>query len=128
MKRKRIIFGIASLLLLGIEILIGLVAHGFVRNYIGDVLVVILIYTLFRTVSPEKPKASFLLPSCILIFAFAVEFLQLWGFCDRLGIRNRLLRIIIGTGFSLEDLVSYIVGIIPRYVAELCMNRHIFKR
>ena len=128
MKRKRIIFGIASLLLLGIEILIGLVAYGFVRNYIGDVLVVILIYTLFRTVSPEKPKASFLLPSCILIFAFAVEFLQLWGFCDRLGIRNRLLRIIIGTGFSLEDLVSYTVGIIPCYVAELCMKRHIFKR
>ena len=128
MKRKRIIFGIASLLLLGIEILIGLVAHGFVRNYIGDVLVVILIYTLFRTVSPEKPKASFLLPSCILIFAFAVEFLQLWGFCDRLGIRNRLLRIIIGTGFSLEDLVSYTVGIILCYVAELCMKRHIFKR
>ena len=123
MKRKRIIFGIASLLLLGIEILIGLVAHGFVRNYIGDVLVVILIYTLFRTVSPEKPKASFLLPSCILIFAFAVEFLQLWGFCDRFGITNRLLRIIIGTGFSYLDLLSYTIGIIPCYIIEFLTLR-----
>ena len=118
-KHKRIVFGIASLLLFVAELLIGMYTHGFVRNYIGDVLVVILIYTLFRTVSPEKPKASFLLPTCILIFAFAVEFLQLWGFCDRFGIENRLLRIIIGTGFSIEDLVSYTVGIIPCYVAEL---------
>ena len=118
-KHKRIVFGIVSLLLFATEILIGIYAHGFLRNYIGDVLVVILIYTLFRTVSPEKPKASFLLPTCILIFAFAVEFLQLWGFCDKFGIENRLLRIIIGTGFSIEDLVSYTVGIIPCYVTEL---------
>ena len=119
MKRKRLFFGIASLLLFVTELLIGLYAHGFVRNYIGDVLVVILIYTLFRTASPEKPKASFLLPACILVFAFAVEFLQLWGFCDKLGIENRLLRIIIGTGFSVEDLVSYFIGIIPCCVTEL---------
>ena len=119
MKRKRLFFGIASLLLFVTELLIGLYAHGFVRNYIGDVLVVILIYTLFRAASPEKPKASFLLPACILVFAFAVEFLQLWGFCDKLGIENRLLRIIIGTGFSVEDLVSYFIGIIPCCVTEL---------
>ena len=121
------IFGIASLLLFGTELLIGLYAHGFIRNYIGDVLVVILIYTLFSTVSPEKPKASFLLPTCILVFAFAVEFLQLWGLCDRLGIQNRLLRIIIGTGFSVEDLISYAVGIIPCYIAELYMKRSSLK-
>ena len=126
-KHKRIVFGIASLLLFVAELLIGIYAHGFVRNYIGDVLVVILIYTLFRTVSPEKPKASFLLPTCILIFAFAVEILQLWGFCDKFGIENRLLRIIIGTGFSIEDLVSYTVGIIPCYVTELCMKKRILK-
>ena len=127
MKHKRMIFGIASLLLFGTELLIGLYAHGFIRNYIGDVLVVILIYTLFSTVSPEKPKASFLLPTCILVFAFAVEFLQLWGLCDRLGIQNRLLRIIIGTGFSVEDLISYAVGIIPCYIAELYMKRSSLK-
>ena len=127
MKRKRLFFGIASLLLFVTELLIGLYAHGFVRNYIGDVLVVILIYTLFRTASPKKPKASFLLPACILVFAFAVEFLQLWGFCDKFGIENRLLRIIIGTGFSVEDLVSYFIGIIPCCVAELCMKKRILK-
>ena len=42
----RLKYGIASIVLLGIEILIGLYATGWVRNYLGDVLVVILIYTL----------------------------------------------------------------------------------
>ncbi|MCR4641217.1 MAG: DUF2809 domain-containing protein [Lachnospiraceae bacterium] len=45
-------------------------------------------------------------------------FLQLWGFCDRFGITNRLLRIIIGTGFSVADLLCYAVGTVPCYVAE----------
>ena len=122
MKRKRIIFGIASLLLLGIEILIGLVAHGFVRNYIGDVLVVILLYTIVRTIIPNKKMPWFIIPSAILVFAFIVEFLQLWGFCDRVGITNELLRIIIGTGFSTVDLICYLIGIIPCCVAEFVIR------
>ena len=116
--KKRLIYFIASIALLIIEILIGLYAHGWIRNYLGDVLVVILLYTLFRTVSPEWPGKWYILPTVILVFSFEVEFLQLWGFCDRFGITNRLLRIIIGTGFSLIDLLCYAVGILPCYVTE----------
>ena len=60
---KRAIYGATSLLLLGIEIIIGLYASGWVRNYLGDVLVVILIYTICRTISPEKPDRWFILPT-----------------------------------------------------------------
>ena len=120
--KKRLIFGMLSLILLGIEILIGLFATGWVRSYLGDVLVVILLYTIIRTISPDKPSKWFVLPTAILIFAFIVEFLQLWGFCDRFNITNKLLRIIIGTGFSVIDLVSYVVGIIPCYITELFMS------
>ncbi len=116
--KKRIIYGILTVMLLGIEILIGMFAHGWIRNYVGDVLVVILLYTMARTISPEKPKTWFILPTAILAFSFAVEFLQLWGFCDRFGITNKLLRIIIGTGFSTMDLISYAVGILPCFIAE----------
>lgn len=116
---KRLHFALATILLLIIEIFIGMYASGWVRNYLGDVLVVILLYTLCRTLLPAgKPSRWYALPTAILIFAFAVEFLQLWGFCDRFGITNRLLRIIIGTGFSPEDLLSYAIGSIPCYVAE----------
>ena len=90
--------GAASAVLFGIEVLIGLYASGWVRWYLGDVLVVILLYTLWRTVSPMKPKHGLLLPLGILIFAFAVEFLQRWGFCDKMHITSPLLRILIGTG------------------------------
>ena len=84
--RKRTGFAILFMLLLATEILIGMYATGWVRNY--------------------------------LLFAFLVEFLQLWGFCDRFGITNRLLRIIIGTGFSLIDILSYTIGIIPCYMID----------
>ena len=116
--KKRMIYGVLTVLLLGIEILIGMFAHGWIRNYFGDVLVVILLYTLARTISPEKPKTWFILPAAILVFSFVVEFLQLWGFCDRFGITNKLLRIIIGTGFSVMDLISYTIGILPCFIAE----------
>lgn len=120
---KRLIYGIATLILLGIEILIGLYAGGWVRSYLGDVLVVVLLYTLFRTISVNKPSRWFVLPTAILIFSFIVEFLQLWGFCDRFGITNNLLRIIIGTGFSYIDLICYAAGIIPCYVIEFLRSR-----
>ena len=111
------------MLLLGIEILIGLYATGWIRNYLGDVLVVVLIYTIIRTIRPVKPEKWYILPTAILIFAFAVEFLQLWGICDRFGITNKLLRIIIGTGFSVGDLASYAIGVLPCYVVEFKINK-----
>ena len=120
---KRLIYAIASIILLGIEILIGLFGTGWVRIYLGDVLVVILLYTLFRTVFVNKPSKWFILPSVILGFAFIVEFLQLWGFCDRFGITNPLLRTIIGTSFSVNDLICYAVGVLPCYVTEFIKTR-----
>ena len=123
--KTRLIYFIASVALLGTEILIGLYAHGWIRNYLGDVLVVVLLYTLFRTVSVQKPKDWYVLPTAILVFSFGVEFLQLWGFCDRFGITNRLLRIIIGTGFSEIDLICYSIGILPCYAAEYFRRKNV---
>lgn len=122
-RRIRIGMGIASAVLLGIEILIGMYAHGWVRNQFGDALVVILLYTICRTVSPEKPRFGLLLPVGILLFAFCVEFLQLCGFCDKLHITNHLLRIIIGTGYSNADMLSYTLGILPCIACEFLLRR-----
>ena len=120
---RRLIYGLISLLLLGTEVLIGLFGQGWVRIYLGDVLVVILLYTIVRTVIPNKKIKWFIIPTVILAFAFIVEFLQLWGFCDRFGITNELLRIIIGTDFSTIDLICYLIGIIPCYIAEFALNK-----
>ena len=120
-RRIRIGMGIASTVLLGIEILIGMYAHGWIREQIGDFLVVILIYTICRTVSPERPRFGIMLPAGILLFAFCVEFLQLWGFCDKMHITNQLLRIIIGTGYSDADMLSYTLGILPCIACEFLL-------
>ena len=120
-RRIRLCMGIASAVLFGIEVLIGMFAGGWVRSYLGDVLVVILLYTLWRTVSPEKPRFGLLLPLGILVFAFAVEFLQWWGFCDKMHITNHLLRILIGTGYSVIDLISYCIGTVPCVICELLL-------
>ena len=120
---RRLVYGLISLLLLGIEVLIGMFGQGWVRIYLGDVLVVILLYTIVRTIIPNKKIPWFIIPTAILIFSFIVEFLQLWGFCDRFGITNEFLRIIIGTGFSTVDLMCYLIGIIPCYIAEFVLNK-----
>ena len=119
--KKRLVFGALSAVLFGAEVLIGMYAHGWVRSYLGDVLIVILLYTLFRTVFPEWPRRWWLLPTAILLFSFAVEFLQLWGFCDRFGITNRLMRIVLGTGYSTIDLACYAIGVVPCFIAEYMM-------
>ena len=121
--KKRYVYLLSTTVLLIIEILIGMYAKGWIRNYLGDVLVVVLIYFLCRTISLERPAKWFILPTVILIFAFIVEFLQLWGFCDRLGIKNNLVRIIVGTGFSKADLICYCIGMLPCYVIEFTTKR-----
>ena len=118
----RMIMLFLTVLLFITEIIIGMYASGWIRAYFGDVLVVILIYTLIRTVSPDKPKYGLILPLSILIFSFIVEFLQLWGIADRLHITNKLIRIIIGTGFSTIDLLCYAAGILPCFVMEFIMK------
>ena len=71
---KRIAYGIATFILLIIEVLIALFVHdAFIRPYIGDVLVVIVIYTFVRIFIQER---FVFLPLFVFIFATLVEVLQ----------------------------------------------------
>ncbi|MCQ2423228.1 MAG: DUF2809 domain-containing protein [Lachnospiraceae bacterium] len=107
--RKRIYYCIATLLLLLAEVLIALYVHdAFVRPYVGDVLVVILIYTFIRIFLPEGGKW---LPLYIFLFAAGVEILQLFHLVERLGLENNsLFRILIGSVFDITDILCYAVG------------------
>ena len=107
--RKRFAYAIMTLVLIAVEVLIALFVHdAFVRPYLGDVLVVIVLYTLIRTAIPEK--YSFL-PLYVFLFAAGVEVLQLLHIVEWLGLGdNPFFRVLIGSVFDLKDILCYAVG------------------
>lgn len=106
---ERILYAIATLILLAIEVFIALyVNDSFVRPYLGDVLVVIVIYTFIRIIIPKKFR---LLPLYILVFSVGVEVLQLLNIVELLGLGNSaFFRVLIGSVFDVKDVVCYTVG------------------
>ncbi len=121
-KKERAVYLIAALVILAIEIFIGVcVRDDFVRPYLGDVLVVILIYCAIRCVFPTGIK---LLPLYVFIFALVVELLQLVNIVNLLGIpRGSVIAIIIGTSFSFVDIICYAVGCGITYVTESIIKK-----
>ena len=111
MIKKRVIYLIATIILLVIEVLIALYVHdNFVRPYVGDMLVVIVVYTFVRIFIPEKIR---LLPLFVFIFAVAVEILQWFHIVDILGLADsRFFSILIGGVFDVKDIFCYGVGCI----------------
>ena len=96
------------LTLLVIEVLIALFVHdNFVRPYIGDMLVVAVIYFFLRIFIPEKYPW---LPAAVFIFAVAVEFSQYFCLADKFEITSPVLRTILGSVYDITDILCYGVG------------------
>ena len=105
--KKRILYAVATLFLLLIEVIIALYVHdNFIRPYVGDVLVVIVIYTFIRIIVPEK---CMLIPLFLFIFAAGVELLQLVNIVGILGVAdNKFLKTLMGSsGVSLLLLTPF---------------------
>jgi hypothetical protein len=113
---------ILTLLLLLIEIGIALFVHDrFIRPYMGDVLVVILIYCFIRSflITPALPVAV-----TVLLFAYVVEYLQWLQLVKRLGLQNNTMaRIIIGSSFEWLDIAAYTTGIMIVLVTEQLLKK-----
>ncbi len=104
-------FLLFAVILLVIEILIALyVKDNFVRPYVGDYLVVILIYCFvkaFIKVSPLKAAIG------VLLLAYLIEFLQYFKFLEMIGLENnKMAKIMLGHGFEWIDLLAYTLGIV----------------
>lgn len=122
-KKQRIKYTIAFVLLLFIEALIGLYVHdSFIRPYVGDMLVVIVLYCFIRIFMPEKFR---LLPLYIFIFAAGVEVLQYLNLVQILGLENNtFLRVLIGSVFDMKDIVCYGVGCVILGAIEFKNTRY----
>lgn len=84
--------------------------HRFIRGFIGDLLVIPLLYVLGRALTKIPAKTILLM---VLGLAFSVELLQLFSFTERLNIDNKIAQIILGSTFDGWDLVAYWCGILP---------------
>ena len=98
-----------TFIILLVEIFIALFINDTViRPYVGDILVVILIYTFIRTFIQRKVK---LLPIYIFLFATAVEISQYFNIVEKMNLRdNKFISIIIGSTFDVKDILCYLVG------------------
>lgn len=105
-----------------IEVIIALYVHDeIIRPYIGDVLVVILLYCLVKSFidAPIFPTAL-----GILAFSYLIEVQQYLHYVEWFGLQNnRLASIILGTSFAWTDLVAYTVGIIIVVFSERVINK-----
>jgi hypothetical protein len=94
-----------------IELLIALfVRDSFVRPYVGDYLVVFLVYCAVRAVL-RVPAWQVALG--VLLFAYFVELLQYVQLLNRLGLEeNTVVRTVMGYGFEWLDLMAYTLGVL----------------
>jgi len=92
------------------------IQDNFVRPYLGDVLVVVLIYCLIKTFVRNEIK---LLPLYIFIFAALVEISQYFNLAKLLGLNDyKIVRIIIGSTFDIKDIACYLVGCVGLFLYE----------
>jgi ABC-type enterochelin transport system permease subunit len=99
--------------LLAVEIAIARYIHtGLIRSFVGDVLVVVLVYVTLRTFLAWPAKH---LALGAFIFACCIEIAQAFNLVDQLGLYaqtpfHAVLRVALGATFDGWDIVAYTVG------------------
>lgn len=104
-------FFLIFLLIFVLEVFIAIfVKDSIIRPYGGDVLVVILIYYFIKSFIDTKPLYIAL---GTLLFAYAVEVGQYFNLVEILHLQNnQIMRIVIGSSFSWEDMLCYTIGVL----------------
>jgi len=90
---------------------------GFIRHTFGDFLATILVFSFIKIFSR---MSSLKVAITTLIIAFCIEFAQYFQLLNYLNLNQfKLLRVVFGTNFSIQDLVAYTFGVITIYFIDL---------
>jgi hypothetical protein len=106
----RLIYRAVAAALLAVEgaIARGLIPGALVRNSVGDLLVIPLLYVLVRALANLAPGLTLVV---VLAVGLAAELLQYVHLADLLGLRQgSLASIVLGNTFSSSDLLMYGIG------------------
>lgn len=118
-KRK---YFLAAILLFLVEVFIAVyVRDQIVRPYIGDLLVVMLLYCFLKSfVDLSVEAAGFL----VLVFAYVVEFFQFLDILSFLGLQdNAIAGVVLGSQFEWADMLAYTLGLLFIFFIEEFRNK-----
>lgn len=111
-----------------IEVLIATVFKDivFVRSYLGDVIVVMLIYTLVLAFFKVENRTKLI--TGIFIFSVIVEVLQYFKIADVLGLKpGSIAAVVVGNSFSWIDILCYAAGCTVIFLITKFWNNVTFK-
>ena len=120
---KKVYFSL-TLILFAVEILIAMFVHDrIIRPYMGDFLVVILLYCFIRTFFNVSIFNTAL---GVLLFAYSIETLQFFELIKMLDLQQSMLaKLILGNFFEWIDLIAYTLGITLVLILEkLSLSSH----
>lgn len=108
------------------EVLIALVMKdSFVRPYLGDFLVVILLYFIVRIFLPTKAPW---LPAAVFAFSVLVEVLQYFHIVEILHLSDiAFFRVLIGGTFDIKDILCYFAGCTVCFLSYYSANAYILR-
>lgn len=108
----------AFLFLLALEICIAtFIEQGFIRHTFGDFLVVILLYCFLKSLIDIQVWSAAIL---VLLFSYIIEGFQYFKLMKHLNLNEySILNLILGSTFSIQDLVAYFLGILATVIFEL---------
>lgn len=116
---------VATVVIFLIEVLIAtkLKHIGFVRSYLGDVIVVVLIYTFLLSFFAVPKKTRLIV--AIFIFSCIIEFAQYFGLADALRLKEgSAARIVVGSSFSWLDIACYATGCLLIWIFVKLKKQH----
>jgi len=105
-----------TILIFLVEVLIATVLKNnfFIRAYLGDVIVVMLLYTFVKSFFTVNDTTLIL---GIFAFSCVVEFAQYFNIAEKLGFQpGSLMYIVIGNSFSWVDIACYAAGCLLIYL------------
>ena len=120
-RNNRLYYFLGFIVLLIIEILIArYISDDFIRPYLGDFLVVILLYCFLMAISKISVVKGL---AIVFLFSFAIEFFQIINIVKVMQYQPpEVVMIILGSSFSIWDLLAYSLGIILCYLIEKSRN------
>ena len=103
---KRSFYLAMTVFWLAVEVVIACYVHDrFIRPYVGDVLVVVVVYCFVRIWVPQGVRLY------VFLFAAGVEVLQYFHLVELLGVgNNTFLRVVLGSVFDVKDILCYGIG------------------